>query len=107
MLHRSWWTWIGLITLLSGLVLVYLVLTGFGGSLDCGTFGLHCIFYSVFTLPTVVGISVGMLWVGVPKGEASFRGMTFTRVVAVICSGMFGVLLLGVLILCVMVAGRG
>ncbi len=65
---------------------------------------LHFLF-GVYT--TYRGWNLGRhVMAGVPKGEANYRRVTFKRIVAIICSGIFGVLLLAVLILTVMVAGR-
>lgn len=107
MLNNSLWTWLGFMTLMVGAIVTSLMWTGFAGALDCGTWGLSCAFYSVLTLPAVLGISSFVFWLGVPKDSGKVRKNSFARIVAIVTTTGFAILMAVLVFLFLAIAGRG
>jgi hypothetical protein len=106
MLNRALWTWLGCITLMVGILLVFLMLTGFHETVDCGTFGLNCMTYSILMLPTVAGISSVILWAGVPVRSANSKAKSFARILAIVITSVFALLMLVLIFLIIAIGGR-
>jgi hypothetical protein len=94
-------------TLIVGAVLTSLMWTGFRGAIDCGTWGFDCVFYSVLTLPTVLGISSFIFWLGVPVDTGNVRKKTFARIIAIVTTTGFAIVMAGLVFLILAIGGRG
>jgi hypothetical protein len=107
MLKNLLWTWLGFMTLIVGAVLTSLMWTGFQGAIDCGTWGFDCVFYSVLTLPTVLGISSFIFWLGVPVDTGNVRKNTFARIIAIVTTTGFAIVMAGLVFPILAIGGRG
>ena len=93
---------VGYLVAFGGVALTLFLLSGLGGVLSCGTFGLTCLGYAVLAALASQAVAAGLLFGGASSSAPRSVGRYLTIFFAVVCS----LVVLAILVVFSMVATR-